>query len=110
MAQLFYMEKDDEIAYVLDWFKDLLEDNGKKEIILYEMKREFKTGFIWCSLLQECFENTDSMCGKVCEDYKPRNGKSGRCKYHDVGLTYTGRKFLFNKNGMKEITRPVNPA
>jgi len=43
-------------------------------------------GFFYCKKYNAAGITADSGCGKLCEFYEPRNGKSGICKYW--GYTY----------------------
>lgn len=53
------------------------------KIEVYEAVKIKVPQFLWC-LKHGMSER--GMCGKQCQDYKPRNGKSGCCKF--VGNMY----------------------
>jgi hypothetical protein len=58
------------------------------EVVEYEISK--KSGLRWCPLLQD-FEPE---CGKDCESYRPRNGKSGICKELRWSLHPTGSRYI----------------
>lgn len=66
---------------------------------IYQMKRNLG-GEMWCVKHGYCIEKGD--CGKVCDEYKPRNMKNGRCYYLDNTFTQTGKKFLVTETGLEE--------
>lgn len=37
--------------------------------------------YYYCSEFDHVAEKEDGVCGKSCKKYKPRNGKSGICKF-----------------------------
>ena len=78
MKKYFNVE-DDEFCYPLDYFIDNLEPD-QKEIVLYEAKMDVGEPYFFCTQ-SGCVGEVGESCGKDCEDYEPRNGKSGRCKY-----------------------------
>jgi hypothetical protein len=90
-------------VWTLEEFKDLLEEEmwNLKEIELLEMKRNYG-GQMWCYAGERFVEKGD--CGKHCINYKPCNGKSGRCRYLENGFIGTGDTYILTKNGLKEAT------
>ncbi len=80
MAKL-YFQKDDECCYGLDHHKDYMRENDLQELELFEAKRETGTGMFFCKEFGEIGDVSERSCGKQCEKYNARNGKSGRCKY-----------------------------
>ena len=77
----YYMEDEREGVWTLNGF-----DEGA---ILSEMKRDIG-GEMWCS---EWAYFVSDDCGVECDDYKPCNGKNGRCRNLKNGFVETGRKF-----------------
>ena len=109
MTKKLYNQKDDEYSEsltTLDQYKeqlgDLLEKDPKAEIIIEEFERDFGSGTMWCTENFETVENSKEVCGIDCPDYKPRNGKSGRCKFLDNTFKPTGKVFRLTKDGLKE--------
>jgi hypothetical protein len=77
----FYFREDDEERCYLK--KDIIQDMkelGITELKIFEAKRTIGEPYFWCSVNQEAGEIGQG-CGKFCPDYKPRNGKNGRCRY-----------------------------
>jgi hypothetical protein len=100
----YYIEEGQENCYPLDHFKELISLEGRESIKLELEKRDIGSGFIWCSTEGECFEQGNGVCGKFnCRGYAPRNGKNGRCKHAEVAFTGTGKFFILNKKGLKEV-------
>ncbi len=73
-----YFTRDNEFCYPLWVHKQHMKDDGIDELTLYPAKRTKVNGFIFCRHFQ-LVSNSDG-CGKQCDEYKPRNGKSGACK------------------------------
>jgi len=61
-------------------WKQVMRDEGLKKIKLHEAKIEYGTGYFFCEYFGEAGE-VGHGCGKVCPQYKPRNGKNGRCRH-----------------------------
>lgn len=78
--KFYFREDDDERCYLK---KDIIQDmkeSGISKLKIFEAKRTTGEGYFWCSINQEVGE-VGLGCGRFCSDYKPRNGKNGRCKY-----------------------------
>ena len=86
MSKLYFLKGDDEICYDLGHWRDYIAENKLKEIELIEAERETGTGYFWCKKFQEVGEKNEG-CGRFCDEYKPNNGKNGRCKHY--GYTYS---------------------
>jgi hypothetical protein len=61
MGKFYFYDKDDQFCYKLDEIKDRIFDDELTE------KKVFEVGEV------------GEGCGNSCKDYKPRNGKNGRC-------------------------------
>jgi hypothetical protein len=59
-----------------------MKENGLTEMDVFEAEIETDTGYFWCSEFDAITEKNDYTCGRWCEKYKPRNGKSGRCIFN----------------------------
>lgn len=78
--KFYFREDDDERCYLK---KDIIEDmrdGGITSLKIFEAKRMTGESYFWCSLNQEVGE-VGQGCGKYCSQYKPRNGKNGRCRF-----------------------------
>jgi len=84
---------------------DILEemwDRGLNELIVYEAIRELHTPYFFCKHYNEIGLTIEGEigCGKECEGYKPRNGKSGCCQHR--GFCYVrGNKFKLLIDGKR---------
>ena len=94
----------EENCYPLDYFQDRIND-GEKEIPLILAEVDYGSGYSWCKDLGEIIERGDGACGKYnCKKYRPRNGKSGRCRLSINTYTYSGKEFILTKNGINQLT------
>jgi len=109
----YYGMEDQEIYTADDPYTALEEieneyDNDMLGMIIVEMKSSKKSGVRWCSI-QNIFIEGIGWCGKNCIDYKPRNRKSGICKYIEWSLIETGRKWkITGKDKLKKISGRIN--
>jgi len=99
----------DEMVYSLDtWIERLNEKHGDYEsdsIKLELCKREIG-GEMWCTEEGEFVERGEyGSCGKQCANYKPCNGKSGRCRNLYNGFEGTGEFYILAKDG--KLTKEV---
>jgi hypothetical protein len=79
----YFSDTDSEVCYTIDYFYEQLNDNDLTQMQIYPAIRMTGEPFFWCSIICDCFECGENTCGKFnCNDYKPRNGKNGRCYYH----------------------------
>lgn len=76
----YYSTGKEEMVHPIEYFREELsrDEYGNNSIILFEAKRMLNAGMFWCKYLLNEGEVGEG-CGKFCEYYKPRNGKSGRC-------------------------------
>ena len=93
----FRKDREDEGCYSLSFLRNKMKDEELSELVLYEAKIERNSGYFWCREFQEVGEVGEG-CGKECNKYSPRNGKSGRCRYSANLYEQTNRiKILKNK-------------
>lgn len=74
----FYFNSYDENCYTLAYFKEYMKENGIKETQVFEAVADKGSPYFYCNEFSEIGE-VGQGCGKICESYKPRNGKNGRC-------------------------------
>ena len=88
----FFSGEDEEICYPL--WKHLMwaRERDEKEITVYKAEPIKVHGYMYCKLHGA---GEDGNCGKICDDYVPRNGKRGMCK-HRGKLYQAGQKVKFN--------------
>ncbi len=97
-AEKYYFEFDDsEICCTKEYFDDIMEQNGLKDIEVYEALPEKICGMFWCKVQHFCGDDSKDSCGKQCTDYAPRNKRSGCCKYYTTQLYIKGNKLTLNK-------------
>ncbi len=90
--KFYFRSVEDELCYTADHHMANAKDEKLTEVELFEATPEKVDGFFWCRAVDECTE--DGYCGKQCEDYEPKNGKSGMCRHK--GRLYTpGKKVIF---------------
>jgi hypothetical protein len=78
MEKYYFRNEDSEMCYTLDYHIEQAQEDGLTEIELFTAVPEKIDGMIWCKAVDDCGEKGE--CGKQCEFYEPRNGKSGMCK------------------------------
>ena len=78
--KLYFSKLDDERCYTLNTIKALMDDAGINELEVTEAKRTTGEDYFFCTEFQDIGE-VGQDCGKQCSQYKPRNGKNGRCRY-----------------------------
>ena len=89
MAKLYFQD-DDENCYNIQHHIDYMKENEIKEMKVFEAKPEHGTGMFFCKEYSEVGE-VNGTCGKMCDKYMPRNGKSGICKYHGFVFEQTDK-------------------
>lgn len=80
MAKIYFQE-DGEHGRLISWHLDYMRENGIPEMKVYEGEPEYDTDHFYCKEYFEVGLKSEGSCGKICEGYAPRNGKSGRCKH-----------------------------
>lgn len=89
----YFRSETDERCYTLEFHMSNARDEGHGKIELIEAVPEKINGWFWCKAFDECGE--DGYCGKQCEKYEPKNGKSGMCKYRSNTFYNHGEKVTF---------------
>jgi len=94
MKKLYFKSADSEMCHSLDVHIDEAKMNGMEEIELFEAVPIKDANYFWCKANLAVGEKGE--CGKICNDYKPRNGKSGACRYYSNTLYERGEKVTIN--------------
>lgn len=81
MPKMYFLKGCEEVCATLEYWKEYLKENNLEELELYKAKRETGTGYFFCKEFGEVGEVNEG-CGRLCEKYKPNNGKNGRCKHY----------------------------
>lgn len=72
-----------------------MKEYGLKKIHVFEAVRELNTDYFYCRASGEVGTKEETVCGKSCRDYVPRNGKNGCCKHR--GFCYVpGNELILN--------------
>jgi hypothetical protein len=90
MSKYYFRTEDSEMCYTLDYLLEQAKEAGLTEIELLTAIPQKVEGMIWCRAVDGCGEKGE--CGKQCDSYKPRNGKSGICR--EQGRLYEPDKKL----------------
>lgn len=89
MKKELYFRNNDEHCYTIEQHYNLMMFNGETKVELFKAKVDRNNGYFYCKEFSEVGESKVS-CGKQCEKYIPRNGRSGICKHH--GFLYEQTK------------------
>jgi hypothetical protein len=93
-TKYYFSIGEEENCYTLDYHLDSAKDKELTEIELYEAIPYKDPNYFWCSEVGEVGEKGE--CGKMCDYYKPKNGKNGICQSYGIYLYETGNKIKFN--------------
>ena len=94
--KLYFREIDDEFCYPLQKHLDDAKEEGLETIELYEaIPDDSIKGFFFCNHFNMVSEKEKDTCGRTCEGYAPRNGKSGICKYKKKCMSWSDEKKSF---------------
>lgn len=88
----FYFQEADENCYSLGYHLDYMKENFLTEMKVYLAIPEVSSDYFYCKHFQVCGERGD--CGKSCEAYTPRNGKSGVCKHFAFTYEISTKEYL----------------
>ena len=81
MGKLYFNQYDDERCSELEDHLQYMAEHDIKEMEITEARRVTGTGYFYCKLFHEVGEVSEG-CGRYCEEYRPNNGKNGRCKHY----------------------------
>lgn len=79
--KLYIYNEDDMLCISMDAVKERMQDDELTEKTVCEAIVDHDKSYFWCVETQDVGETGEGTCGKDCEDYKPRNGKFGVCKW-----------------------------
>ena len=89
----YFCDIHEESCWQLEHYADMMNEENFDEIILTEAVMVTGQGFYFCSEFGEIGESGDGNCGVICDSYKPRNGKNGRCVHSNNTYEHGKRKF-----------------
>jgi hypothetical protein len=91
-AKYYFLYPDSEICHQREYFETWMRFAGLNEIEVFEAVPDKISGIFWCKEQSFCGDGSYGICGKMCKDYSPRNGKSGCCKHYTTRLYVHGNK------------------
>ena len=80
-SKYYFREDDDENCYSKKRILQDMKEEGITELKVFETKMVTGEDYAYCTDYQDIVEVRAGDCGISCPDYKPRNGKNGRCCY-----------------------------
>jgi len=103
----FALSIDDERCYTLDSIVDQMKYNNLSETeIKSAVKDSSVTGYFYCKYYDSVGESIDGECGKHCDGYDPRNGKSGNCRHKGSCYSQSDDTFLLKLvNGKPVVSK-----
>lgn len=88
--KLYFREDDEMFCSTKKQIIEDMKNEGIKKLKIIEAKRMTGEPFFWCTVNQEVGE-VGQGCGRFCSQYKPRNGKNGRCIYSGYCYEHTNK-------------------
>lgn len=93
--ELYFLSVDDEWCHTRD---DIFEETNLDEVEAYVAERFKSKGIFWCKEHSFCGDDSRETCGKWnCDEYEPRNGRSGCCKHYSTVLYTAGKKVTLKR-------------
>ena len=94
--KLYFAEYDEEYCYSLEHHIEQAKENGLDALVLFEAKKYKESYYFWCIEIGEYGEKDGKTCGKICDTYTPRNGKSGICKHYSDTMYEVGERVVYD--------------
>lgn len=92
MKNYYFKYKDSEICHSKEYFNEYMISNKINKMQVYKAYKDKVNGIFWCNTYAFCGDDSENTCGKQCDEYEPRNGKSGCCKAYTTTLYMHGEK------------------
>ena len=89
----YYFEHNAEYCYSKERHLEQMKENGEHTREVFEAKRETGQDYFFCKEFGEVGMVGES-CGKQCSEYKPRNGKNGRCVHSGYCYEQTEKRII----------------
>jgi hypothetical protein len=77
----YFRTLDSEYCFPIQSHLDYMKENNIHQMTIYKARQVHGTGMFYCQAFGEIGEVGEG-CGKACDLYKPRNGKSGICTHY----------------------------
>lgn len=104
MAKYYFSQHEPEYCYKKDYHLQYMKDNQINEMLVFEAKREIGSDMFFCKEVMEVgVKGEGDGCGNMCEHYKPRNGKSGRCKHSGYVYEQTEKSVILKIKMYNEL-------
>jgi len=104
MKIYFDVNNDESRGYTLKSWREIMKDEELDEIVLTPGIYETGSDYFYCLDIRDCLEKDDNTCGKLnCNEYEPRNGKSGICKHFKNTYTLDEDKKFILRAGHKKL-------
>ena len=91
--KIYFKHKDSEMCHSKKYFDQYMKENNIIEMKVYRAEIEYRTDYFFCRIFQSLGIKGE-YCGVECEEYKPRNGKNGRCCYSSNCYTATNDEII----------------
>ena len=101
----YFLNKDEEYCFTKEHYVRRMNEVGLTYIAVYEAKKVRDKELIFCKAVGEPAEKN---CGRQCEFYSPRNGKSGICKHDGMLFECTDNRLIISNTG-KIVKRRIKP-
>ena len=98
MKKHYFENEDSEMAFTKEYFIGEMKENELPEMKLMEAIPSKDKDYFYCYFAMEVAEKEEDTCGKWCDGYEPRNGKSGVCK-NKRRTSEWGRSLIMKVNG-----------
>ncbi len=96
MEKYYFKNADDEHCRPLEFHLEIAKDEELNEIELFEAEKEIVEGMFFCKAVEE--QTEEGYCGKKCDEYSPKNGKTGMCKFKQKHFYSPSKKVTFKVN------------
>ena len=85
---------EEDFCYTLAKIKKEAQKKGLNKVEIFEAERETDSDAFFCNKYSEIMGKGFGYCGKECEFYQARNGKSGICKHNKPTYLKTKTKII----------------
>lgn len=89
----YFRHQGSEVCYTLDYHLANAKEEGLSDVELCEAIPYRVNDIFWCK--KHDVSGEDGFCGKGCDDYSPKNGKSGMCRFKSSTMYTHGEKKKF---------------
>ena len=96
MEKLYFGNESDEFCYNEKYFQNLMIETNSDSCTVYEAEKEKIEGVFFCKEFQEWGDKGEGTCGILCDEYSPRNGKSGCCRHYSNINYSAGKEVILN--------------